>query len=358
MSPSDSPYSAGLSVDEVRRKFHLRRVIKLASNENNWGLPLAHRLRLAAGFLEAHRYPDTRYPDLRTALAEANGLPPERVVIGNGSDEVLDILISRLTKSGDAVVVPTPSFQLYRILLANHGRKCVEVPLAADWTYDLDRILKAVTPKTSMVILCNPNNPTGTWIGRTELEQFLKRVPRRIRVIVDEAYADFACDPEFGAGRPLMDRFPNLVVCRTFSKYFCLAGLRLGYALCPKDVAEIYEKFRPPFSVNKLVEKAGFLVRDKALFERWKAKILSEKERFYREMERLKVPFVRSEANFVFLPGVASAKKVFETLLSRGVIVRELSAFGVKDGLRVTIGRPSENRQFIREFKRALVHGV
>lgn len=354
-------YVAGLSQEEVRRRYGLRRVVKLASNENNWGLPWALRWRILLASAGLHRYPDASYRGLKEALGRRHGLPPERVVVGNGSDEVLEILLTRLTRPGDAVVVPRPSFQYYRILCANHGRRCVEVPLRRDWSYDLDAMAAAVRRhRAAMAVLCNPNNPTGSWIRRAELAAFLRAVGRRTFVVVDEAYAEFAVDPEFGHGRGLLDGHPNLAVCRTFSKHYAMAGLRLGYALVSERTAGLYERFRPPFSVNGLAAAvAPWVLEHPEPFERRRRRILAEKRRLHEALLAMGVESVPTEGNFLFLPSLRDGRAVYEGLLRRGVVVRELSAFGLPGGLRVTVGRPEENRTFLRELRRLLrVHGT
>jgi len=345
-------YSAGRSVEEVALRYGLKRVVKLASNENNWGLNARIINCFCRVLKDSYRYPDSSYADLRTSIGRRFGVNPGNVVTGNGSDEVLGILLDRLTPPSSETLIPAPSYQLYRILLNNFNRKYTEVPLKG-WEYDLTAFLKKVGSRTGMVVLCNPNNPTGTYITSAMLESFLKKLPRRVWVIVDEAYADFADAPDFGGGLPLVKKYPNLIVCRTFSKLFCLAGLRLGYAFVPEKAAEIYNYYRPPFSVNKLVEKAGFLFEEQDYFDGLARKVLKEKERLYAELEkfgRYGVRVGRTQTNFVFLHGLKDAKAVFEALLARGVIVRELSGFGIRNGLRVTVGRPAENSLFLREF--------
>lgn len=354
-------YVAGLSAEEVRRRYGPRRVVKLASNENNWGLPWALRWRMLLASAGLHRYPDSSYRGLREAIGRRHGLPPERVVVGNGSDEVLEILLTRLTRPGQAVVVPRPSFQYYRILCANHGRRCVEVPLAEDWSYDLGAMAAAVRARrAAMVVLCNPNNPTGSWIRRPDLAAFLRAVGRRVAVVVDEAYAEFAADPDFGRGRDFLDGHPNLAVCRTFSKHYAMAGLRLGYALVAERTARLYERFRPPFSVNGLAAAvAPWALDHPEVFERRRRRILAEKRRLHEALLAMGVGSVPGEGNFLFLPSLRDGRAVYEGLLRRGVVVRELTAFGLPGGLRVTVGRPAENRIFLKELRRLLrVHGA
>lgn len=350
-------YVAGLAVEEVRRRYGPRRVVKLASNENNWGVPWGVRWRLALASATLHRYPESSYAELKTAIGRRFCLPPDRVVLGNGSDEVLEILLTRLTRPAETVVVPKPSFQYYRILCANHGRRCVEVPLGKGWRYDLAGMAAAVRKvRAAMVVLCNPNNPTGSWIRRKELEEFLARVGRRVTVVVDEAYAEFVTDPEFGEGRPFLERHPNLAVCRTFSKYYAMAGLRLGYAMVSERTAELYERSRPPFPVNALAAAVGpwVVLQGSGPFERRRRRILEEKARLHEALLRMGVESVPTQGNFLFLPSLEDGGGVYERLLRRGVVVRELSAFGLPSALRVTVGRPWENRLFLRELRRAM----
>ena len=348
-------YKAGLSPEEVKKNYKLKRIIKLASNENNWGLPLKVIIRLASVLRESHRYPDNSYSELKEKIAKRYGISCNRVLLGNGSDEIIDILINRLTEPDDEIIFPTPSFQLYKILVKNHRRKGVEIPLV-DWQYDIKKFLKTVNKKTRLLILCNPNNPTGTAVYRSDLLYLLSNLPSHVKVIIDEAYADFTTSKDFCSGIELLDEFPNLIVTRTFSKFFCFAGMRLGYAFASEKISKIYNFFKMPFSINRIAASAYILFEYQRYFDSLKLKILKEKERFYSKMQNMNVKFVKSETNFVFLPEIKNAKRVFEELLKKGIIVRELSNFGIKSGLRITIGKPRENSLFFKEFKRVINH--
>jgi len=346
------PYSAGLSIDEIKQKYGLKKVIKLASNENNFGIPLSLQLFLSREIPQLYRYPDNHYPKLKKSLSRHFGLEESNILLGNGSDEILFNLITYFVPKNREILIPKPSFQMYSIVPKNNDKQYVEVPLL-DYEYDLSAFIKKIRKTTSMIILCNPNNPTGTYITERQLADFLSTIPSRILVIVDEAYHQFADTSDFPDSIALMKKYPNLIILRTFSKFFSLAGLRLGFGFAHKNIIDKYAHFKIPFSINRLSENIGSLVFSKYdEFRKNAEKIIREKAYFYKEFDRLNVSYKKTQGNFIFLYNLKDSKKIFEKLLEKGIIIRELEGFGLKGCLRITIGKPDENRAFIKIFRK------
>jgi len=345
------PYVPGRPIEEVAREMGVVGVIKLASNENPYGPSPKAVAAIRDRLRRIQRYPDGGAVTLREALAERWKVSPKQVTVGNGSNEIIELLVRTFLLPGDEVVMAHPSFSVYRsMVIAAHGRP-VEIPLR-DGRHDLDRMAKAVTPKTRLIFICNPNNPTGTIVSHREMQRFLSAVPKRILVVVDEAYADFATDTQFPQSiQFLQEGFP-LVILRTFSKVYGLAGLRIGYGIGGMEVTDYINRVRQPFNTNLLAQHAALAaLTDESHVARTLANNQEGKEYLCREFEQLRMAYLPSEANFIYfdLPGSdpAVGVKVYMALLQRGVIIRHMEGIH----MRVTIGLPKENRMFIRAFK-------
>ncbi|MEW6582649.1 MAG: histidinol-phosphate transaminase [Actinomycetota bacterium] len=359
MTPRVSPrldaiprYEPGLTTAEVLARYGLESAVKLASNESPYPpLPEVERVvRDAVGGLS--RYPDGAARALRRALAEQHGVGPEQVVIGNGSCELILLAGQALLDPGTTVVHAEPSFALYPHLAAAAGAEAVTVPLAGDGGHDLDAIAAHVDERTRLVIVCNPNNPTGVYRTPEEIERFLDLVPDDVAVLVDEAYYDFVDRPDAGRTMTLARHRANLLVTRTFSKAHGLCGLRVGYAVGGAGWIAALDKVRQPFNTNTLAQAAALeSIRHPAELARRVAETVAERRRVQQGLTAQNVPFTPSHANFILLtPGSgasADGPAVHEALLRRGVIVREGGALGCPGRLRVTIGTPVENTTFL-----------
>jgi len=344
-------YSAGKSIEAIKKAYGLKQVIKLASNENNYGMSPILKKKLQQQVSQVNLYPNNDYPSLKNAIADFYHVKNRNVLLGNGSDEILFVLLNYLIKEKDEVLLPTPSFQMYPLILKNNNKNFKSIKLK-NWQYDLDKFKQAISSKTKMIILCNPNNPTGTYISHKSLEGFLKTIPKSIYVLVDEAYMDFADEGDFPNSLLLLKKYKNLIVLRTGSKFYSLAGLRFGFGFASNDISDLYYYYKLPFSINKLLENIGpVLFKNQSFYLKVKEKILQGKEYLYASFDALGIKYEKSAANFIFLYNLNS-KFLFGELLKRGIIVRELESFGVKGGLRVTIGRPWENKKFIKELKK------
>lgn len=345
-------YEAGLSTSEVLARYGVAHAVKLASNESPYPpLPQVEAV-IAAGVGGLNRYPDAPARGLRRALADRHGVAPEQVTVGNGSCELLLLAGQALLDPGTTLVHAAPSFSLYGHLAAAAGAEAVEVPLAEDDGHDLDAMAAAIDERTRLVIVCNPNNPTGVRRTADEIEAFLDGVPEDLAVLVDEAYADFVTAPDAGRTMSMARERPNLLVLRTFSKAHGLCGLRVGYGVGAPGWVEALDKVRQPFNTNALGQAAALeSLRHPAALDRRVRETVAERERMQGALARTAWAFTPSDANFILVrpdPGrAANGRSVHEQLLRMGVIVRDGAALGCPGRLRVSIGTPQENTAFL-----------
>jgi histidinol-phosphate aminotransferase len=339
-------YEPGLTTAEVLARFGLESAIKLASNESPYPpLPQVEGVvRDAIGGLS--RYPDGAGRALRRALAERHGVGPEQVVLGNGSCELLLLAGEALLDPGTSIVRAEPSFALYPHLAAASGADDVPVALADDGGHDLDAMLAHVDERTRLVIVCNPNNPTGVYRSPDEIERFLDLLPEDLAVLVDEAYYDFVDRPDAGRTMSIARERPNLLVTRTFSKAHGLCGLRVGYGVGAAAWVEALDKVRQPFNTNTLAQAAALeSLRHPAELARRVAESVSERTRVEAGLRDLGVAFIPSQTNFLL---IHAGSGMHEALLRKGIIVRDGVALGCPGRLRVTIGTPDENTAFLK----------
>jgi histidinol-phosphate aminotransferase len=353
-----APYVPGKPAEELARELGLTRIVKLASNENPLGPSPKAAAALAAVVHDIHhRYPDGASFELKRAIAGKLGVPSNMVVLGNGSNEILEVLAQLFLGKGHEAVYAWPAFVVYRLATLAHGARGVEVPLAPGLRHDLPAMAAAVTKKTRLVFVGNPNNPTGTWVTREELVSFLETLPPRALPVLDEAYFEYARDlPGFPDGVELARQGHDLCVLRTFSKVYGLAGLRVGYGVMPEKVAALYEKVRQPFNINRAGQEAALAaLGDDDFVRRSVAGNRAGMEWLTRELTALGLPVTPSAGNFLlFSLGARSGKEVFGRLLRRGVIVRPVDNYGLPHHLRVTVGTPGENVVFLEALRASL----
>jgi histidinol-phosphate aminotransferase len=351
------PYEPGRPIERVQREFGLEEVVKLASNE--YPLPpfpeVQTAIMHALGGLQ--RYPDGHTVELRAALGRKYGRSPDEIVIGNGSCELLLYLGHALLGTGDEVVYARPSFSIYRLAALLQGARPVEVPLR-DHTHDLDAMLAAVGPRTRMVVVCNPNNPTGTYLPATAVAEFVDHVPADVLVVLDEAYNEFVDRPDWQDTLPLLGRHDNLIVLRTFSKIYGLCGLRVGYGLCASELKSALDKVRQPFNVNRLAQVAALeaLRHDDQMLAR-RAQTIGSRAVMVAELQELGRPLVPSEANFMLVgtEGLRIPQEdVWGALLAQGAIVRDGNALGCPGWIRVSVGTREEMDFFLARFRTLL----
>ncbi len=346
-------YQPGKPVEELERELGLTGSIKLASNENPLGpSPLAlEAMRKALAGL--HRYPDGGGFYLKRALSEFHGLAPENFVLGNGTNEVLEILAHAFFNEGDPVVFSEGAFIVYLIVSQLTGCEIRTAPMR-DYTHDLEAMADLVCDRTKAVFIANPNNPTGTGVGEKSLRRLLERIPESTLVVVDEAYCHYVRREDYPDAVRLLDEFPNVVAVRTFSKAYGLAGLRIGYGVARPEVAEVMNKVREPFNVNSLaLVAAEAALGDTEHVER-SVRINDEgREFFVRELAALGVPFVPTQGNFL-MAEVEDGEKVYESLLREGVIVRPVTGYGFPRHVRISIGTPEENRRVVEALAKIM----
>jgi histidinol-phosphate aminotransferase len=341
------PYEPGKPVEEVQRELGLERVVKLASNEGPFPPFPAALEAMERAARDLNRYPDGGAWALRAALAEHHGVRFEEIVIGSGADGVIDLLSQAALDPGDEIVCGWPSFPSYVLDAAKLGAESKRVPLR-DHTYDLDALLEAIGPRTKLVYVCHPNNPTGTGNPRAELLAFCDRVPEHVLVVLDQAYFEYIDDPEYADGvAELFKEGRRVVVLRTFSKIYGLAGLRIGYGVAPEDVVVATSKVRRAFDVTAPAQAAAIAsIGDVAEIARRRA--LNARGRAQLE-EALRShgldPVGPALGNFLFVD-VGDGRGLFERLLREGVIVRPLAGFGAPEAIRVSVGTEEENAFF------------
>jgi histidinol-phosphate aminotransferase len=342
-----TPYPPGKPIEEVEREFGIHDSIKLASNENPLGPSPRALAAIAAGLQSLHRYPDGSAFYLRRRLAERWGVTQDEVLVGNGSNEMIELVVRAFVRPGDEAVMADQAFVVYRLVVQAAGGVARVVPLR-DFTHDLEAMAGAITPRTRVVFLANPNNPTGTIFRRAAWTAFLGAVPAHTIVVADDAYAEYVEDPDYPdtiTGR--RPAGPAVVSLRTFSKLYGLAGLRVGYAIAPPAVAEIISRVRQPFNVNALALVGALAALDDHEHVRRTLAVNRDGMAYLTDaFRRLGLAYVPSAANFV-LVRVGSGAQVYEALLRRGVIVRPVGVYGFPEHVRVTVGLPAENRRLV-----------
>ncbi len=346
-----APYEPGKPIEELERELMIHNPIKLASNENP--LPPSDRVQKAiiAALSSLDRYPDGSGFYLRQALAKKHGVMPDQVVLGNGSNELIELLVRSFLRPGDEAVVPHPSFVVYPMIVQAAGGVRVMVMLK-DFRLDLDAMARAITPMTKIVFVANPNNPTATIVTRDEVEHFMSRVPERTIVVFDEAYIEFAMGPDFPDTLAYVKQGKKLVVLRTFSKAASLAGLRVGYGIADADAIALMNRIRQPFNVNSLGQVAALAALDDEAHILECVRMIEAGRHFlYDEFKRIGLQYVPSRANFILVDVGRNAADIYQKLLHQGVIVRPMTPFGLETALRITVGTPEENRKLVKALR-------
>jgi histidinol-phosphate aminotransferase len=342
-----APYQPGKPISELRREKGLTDVIKLASNENPLGPSPKALAAVQQSLTSLHIYPDGNCFELRQALAKRLGVEGMELIFGNGSDEVIKMLGVTFLEPGDEVLVCEPTFSEYAYAANLMGAKLRTLPLK-DHAFDLEGMLAAVNPKTKIVFICNPNNPTGAYVDKGAVDDFLAKIPEHVLVVFDEAYYEYVTAEDYPETIEYVKEGRNVVVLRTFSKIHGLAGLRIGYGVAPGHIAQLVHRVREPFNVNSAAQVAALAALDDDEHVT-KSRDLNEtgKAWLYQELTKLRLEYVPSQTNFIFIDLKRDSQEVYHGLLDRGVIARSGGVFGCPTWLRVTIGTAEENRRFI-----------
>jgi histidinol-phosphate aminotransferase len=353
-----TPYPPGKPIEEVERELGIQGSIKLASNENPLGPSPRAVAAVSAALSGMHLYPDGSAFYLRRRLAERHRVSPDDILVGNGSNEIIELIVRTFLRPRDEAVMADQAFVIYRMVVQAVAATPRVIPLR-NFTHDLEAMAEAVTPRTRLVFLANPNNPTGTIFRRREWKAFLRALPpRQLIVVADDAYADYVEDPEYpDTVAERGDGSVPVVTLRTFSKLYGLAGLRIGYAVAPGAVIEAMQRIRQPFNVNALALVGALAALDDQEHVRRTLEVNHQGMRMLSTaFDRLGLPFVPSAANFV-LVRVGQGLTVYQRLLQRGVIVRPMDGYSLPEYLRVTIGLPEENRRFVEALESVLREG-
>lgn len=347
------PYVAGRPIEEIKRQLGLRDIIKLASNENPLGPSPKAVEAIRKSLRKINRYPDSQCYYLKKKLSRLLNLKPANIILGNGSDELIDIIIKTFVEEDENIITADTTFLEYGIISAVNGRRIITVPLRY-FKYDLDAIRKKIDKKTRLIFISNPNNPTGTYVTKPEFEDFIGSLPPDIVVVLDEAYDAFIDVDDFPNGQGYIKN-KNVVVLKTFSKAYGLAGLRAGYAIGDAGLISYMEKARQPFNVNMLAQAAASAALDDKKFLRKTRKLILEgKNYLYDRLAQSGIAYVPSVANFILFDSGKDGLAVFNRMLRHGVIVRDMEQYGLKNFIRVTIGTKKENARFIKVLKKVL----
>jgi histidinol-phosphate aminotransferase len=350
-----APYQAGKPIEELARENGLaaERIVKLASNENPLGMPASARAAMVAALADLGRYPDANGFALKAALSAKFGVPADWITLGNGSNDILELVAGAFLAPGRSCVYSQYSFAVYALATQARGAQAIVVA-ARDFGHDLEAMLAAIRADTRLMYVANPNNPTGTFIDAATMESFLGRVPPGVAVVLDEAYNEYLPPEDRFDSTIWVKRYPNLLVSRTFSKAYGLAGLRVGYGLAQPTLTDLLNRVRQPFNVNTPAQAAALAaLGDQAFLQQSYELNRAGLREFEAAFDTLGLPYVPSRANFVLVK-VGAAARVYQELLKRCVIVRPVGNYGLPEWLRVSVGLPAENATFLAALPPAL----
>lgn len=352
-----TPYNPGKAIEELQRERQPRDVVKLASNENPLGPSPRALAAIQNSLPNIGRYPDGTGVALREALASQLGISPGAITLGNGSNDVLELVARSFVTSADEVVFSEHAFAVYPLVTQALGARAVVTP-ARDFGHDLVAMQEAVSARTRLVFLANPNNPSGTWVSKASLQGFLEALPEHVMVVVDEAYFEYVEEADYPDGVQLLSAFPQLLVTRTFSKIHGLAGLRIGYAVSHPVVAELMNRVRQPFNCNSLaLAAAEGVLGDEAHVAKSRLMNREGLTQLAEAFASLGLQYIPSVANFICVDLGRPALPLYEALLEQGVIVRPVANYGLPQHLRVSVGLPQENARFVEALRRVLHSG-
>ena len=354
-----APYQGGKPIAEVAREFGLdeARIVKLASNENPLGMPESSRQAMLTVMAELARYPDSNGYDLKAAISKKFDVPADWITLGNGSNDILELAARALVQAGQAVVYSQYSFAVYPLATQAVGARHIVVA-AHEFGHDLDAMAAAITADTRLVFVANPNNPTGTFVDGASIAAFLKKIPAQVVVVLDEAYTEYLHQDQGYDSLAWVREYPNLIVSRTFSKAYGLAGLRVGFGIAQPGLTDLLNRLRQPFNVNSLAQAAAIAVLNDEAYLQKSAQVNAEGyQQLTAAFEQMGLEYVPSSGNFVlFRAGHedSAGARINLALLKQGIIVRPVANYGLPQWLRVSIGLPQENAAFIAALKTAL----
>lgn len=352
------PYKPGKPIEELQREHNLKRVIKLASNENPLGVSTLVTDAIKNEIFHLNFYPENDCYYLRHRIADYNGIGADNVIVGAGSVELISMIVRTFLQPGQTVLTSEKTFLMYKISALEMGGKSafIEAPMGDDYTYDLDALYRLMDDKTKIIFIANPNNPTGTMVNKQKVMDFIGKVPEDKIIVFDNAYQEYVSSPDEypDAIEEAINR-KNVIVLRTFSKIYSLAGLRVGYGVSNPGILSYLNRVKPPFNVTRLSQAAAMASLENDDFKNYSRTLnLKNKEKLYAQLQDIGMQVIPSETNFLlFFPGIDTTD-LNQRLLKEGVIVRPVSAFGVPEGIRVTVGIEEDNDFFIEKLKKIL----
>jgi histidinol-phosphate aminotransferase len=348
------PYKPGRPLEEVQRELGIEQVIKLASNENPLGPSPVTLKAIESVIAGISLYPDGSAHCLKEALAMKLNVSPLNLFVGNGSNEIITIIMETFLNPGEDVIIADPSFAIFPIAVRIGNGRSVLVPLR-DFKHDLQAMADAITNRTKLIVISNPNNPTGTYVTRAELEDFWPRVPPKILIVFDEAYYEYVQAEDYPQTISYVREGRHAIILRTFSKIYGLAGLRIGYGIAIPQIINLMNKVRQPFNVNSIAQVAAQFALEDDMHVQSSIKTNNEGKRYlYRELERLRLSYVPTSANFVLINLKCEAAKILERLLRKGIIVRSMEGYKLPHYIRVTVGTQEQNERLIGALEEAL----
>jgi len=349
-----TPYQPGKPIEELERELGITSAIKLASNENALGASPLAREAAQTALLESHLYPDGSCFELKKTLSQFLKINSNQLTIGNGSENILEIIVKAYLSKGDAAIVSQYAFLTISLLIKSYGGD-IQWAEENDHKQSIQNIIAAITPKTRIIFIVNPNNPTGTYLSADELHLLLESIPATILVVIDEAYFEYIKQPDYPMTLSLLPRYPNLIITRTFSKVYGLAALRLGYAISSATIADILNRARLPFNVNRIAAMAAIAgLQDQNHIQKSIEMNFQGMEQVTTTLRSMKVQFIPSIGNFMMIHVQQNAELIYQKLLQQGIIVRPLFAYHLPHYLRVTIGTTAQNERFLSAFSQII----
>ena len=350
---SINPYEPGKSIEEVMEKYNLKDIVKLASNENSLG-PSPKVLEVINNFKDVHLYPDGDGLKLKSKISEIENINSDQIILGNGSNEILEIISQTFLSPDTESIFSKHAFVVYKLVSKVRGSKFHEVD-ACCWGHDLNRFLEKINHKTRLIFIANPNNPTGTYLSHKNILEFLKKVPKKVLVVIDLAYFEYVTTDDYINTHEILDKFPNVLFTKSFSKIHGLSALRIGYGFGNKALIEIMNRVRQPFNVNSVAQKAAIeSLSDQKYLKESINQNTKERQYLCESLKSIGVEYIPSQGNFVCIDTKTSGKDVFESLLKKGVIVRPIDLYEMPTYIRVTIGNRTENNIFLEKLREIL----
>lgn len=349
-----SPYQAGKPIEELERELGITNIIKLASNENPFGFPESAKQAIINQLNDLTRYPDANGFELKAAVSKKFGVAPNQVTLGNGSNDLLELFAHTFAGEKDEIIYSQYAFIVYPLVTKAINAVAREIP-AKNWGHDLEGFLAAINEKTKLIFIANPNNPTGNFLTEAEVDRFLAKVPENVIVVLDEAYTEFTAENERLNSFGLLQKYPNLIISRSLSKAYGLAGLRIGYAVSNPEIADLLNRVRQPFNCNSLaLASAVAVMNDDEFVKKVAENNRLEMARYEAFCQAQDLEYIPSKGNFITIDFKQPAAPIYEALLREGVIVRPIAGYGMPNHLRISIGLPEENDRFFKALIKVL----